>query len=53
MDRKSTQNIHNSLSIFYLVEAFLGSTSTNIQTAPPPVKNNMFDDLHGLDSLTV
>ncbi len=38
-------------SIFYLVEAFLGSTSTNVQAAPP--KPTMFDDLHGLESLTV
>ncbi|CAF1506511.1 unnamed protein product [Rotaria sordida] len=34
------------------LEAFLGapSTSTNVQVAP--VKNNIFNDLHGLESLT-
>ncbi|CAF0968088.1 unnamed protein product [Rotaria sp. Silwood1] len=32
------------------LEAFLGSTSTNVQVAS--VKNNIFNDLHGLESLT-
>jgi len=52
MDCKSISPPKIYISIFYLVEAFLGSTSTNVPAAPPPPKNNMFDDLHGLESLT-
>jgi hypothetical protein len=52
MDCKSINTPNKTASsIFYLVEAFLGSTPTNVQTAPP--KTTMFDDLHGLESLTV
>jgi hypothetical protein len=51
MDCKLLNLQRISSESFSLVEAFLGSTSTTIPTAAP--KNNMFNDLHGLESLTV
>ncbi|CAF5218334.1 unnamed protein product, partial [Rotaria magnacalcarata] len=34
------------------LESFLGSTSTTTNVPVAPVKNNIFNDLHGLESLT-